>query len=341
MSTLTEYKCEFCGDFAASKYNLTKHQKTKKKCIEIQKAKGLNVKDPVAKCQQCNKDFSIRSIKTHTEMCKVKTVQTQSNTNNNNSNNNTTLNVGDNNSGDIEMNVTIQNINLDFSKFFTDDKMADIFKQYNNEHAMEQMKGLARFIIENVLLLEDAPGYYIRDEKRDIFVYETNDGLKYDDKGFLLRKKIKDGAGTHINELVDNIIEKYSSSQTKKSQSTIQDMKEFKKDINNLHVDKTLMSKIKRDYSIKDREERTERVNQIKDSKIKDVEKIKETEQIKKTEQDRINKIKQNKFNIDKHRKDYVLSKGENNEPLSYTDKPILEELGLKYTDFYLEEIEN
>ena len=44
------------------------------------------------------------------------------------------------------------------------------------------------------------------------------------------------------------------------------------------------------------------------------------------------------KFNIDKNIPDVVLSKNVN-DPLEYSDKPKMEELGLRYTDIFLEEI--
>jgi hypothetical protein len=81
-----EYKCEFCGDFSSTKSSLERHQKIKMKCIEIQKTMGLQVKDPVVKCQYCDKDFNIVSIKAHTELC-LKKDSSYSRIQNNNYNN--------------------------------------------------------------------------------------------------------------------------------------------------------------------------------------------------------------------------------------------------------------
>jgi hypothetical protein len=330
-----EYKCEFCGNFQSTKGNLDRHQRTKKNCIEIQKAKGLQVKEPVTKCHYCNKEFNIVSIKAHSEICSGKKEQTIIN-----NNVNPIINVGDNNGNiDIHIQNTIQNITLDFTKFFTDQKVAEIFQEYKSEHALEQMRGLAKFIIEKMLLLEEAPGYYLKDGMRNIFAYDSENGIKYDDKGDLLRKKIKDGATDQINIIVDGIIQNYSSINSKKSKATVQDMKDFKKEVEDLDIEKKLMTRIKSEYTIKNKEERLQKINNLKDTKNKIKEKSEEVDRLKKIDQDRINKIKQYKFNMDNDRKDCVLSKGHDNEPLSFTDKPILEELGLRYTDFFIEEL--
>lgn len=55
------YKCEFCEKVFKQKYNLLKHQKTAKYCIEIQK---------VTKCLTCNKIFSSKySLSRHLLTC--------------------------------------------------------------------------------------------------------------------------------------------------------------------------------------------------------------------------------------------------------------------------------
>jgi hypothetical protein len=97
-----DYKCEFCGDFTSSKSNLDRHQKTKKKCIEIQKTKGLQVKDPLIKCQYCDKKYNILSMKGHAETCTVKKERSQLIGNN--------INIGTN-SGNIHIEA-VTNVNL-------------------------------------------------------------------------------------------------------------------------------------------------------------------------------------------------------------------------------------
>lgn len=75
MSAILDYKCEFCGEFASSKSNLDRHQKIKKACIEIQKSKGLKVNNPNIKCEYCNRDYHVLSLKAHIKTCRVRKEQ--------------------------------------------------------------------------------------------------------------------------------------------------------------------------------------------------------------------------------------------------------------------------
>lgn len=79
MSTLTDFKCEYCGSFQTTRGNLEKHQKTTKKCIEIQKVKGLHVENPIRICPYCQKYISVINLKRHIDLCPVKKVQGQNN----------------------------------------------------------------------------------------------------------------------------------------------------------------------------------------------------------------------------------------------------------------------
>lgn len=334
---MTEVKCEYCGSFQTNKYDLKRHQQTKK-CILAQQLQGIQVDIPSKCCDLCGGSFSIRYIKDHVKSCQSKTGNVNNNIHVDNNSHIENVNIDNSVTNNTTNNIT-NNITLDFGKFFTDEKIAQIFQDYKSEHALEQMKGLAKFIIEKMLLLESSPGYYVRDFMRNIFAYDTDDGIKYDDNGELLRQKIKDGAGDYINEIVDSIIHNFGSLHGKKNEEKVEDMKGFKKDIRELNITGKLMTSIKKDYRCKTKDQRNERISKIKESNDKAKVKSNEIERLKKLEEDKNIKIKQYKFNLDKDRKDYVLSKGMANEPLSYTDKPVLEELGLKYTDFFLEEL--
>jgi hypothetical protein len=72
MASIKDLKCEFCKTYHTNKYNLDRHQKTTKKCIEIQKSQGLQVEVPLTKCPHCNVDYSFLGIKTHLDLCPVK-----------------------------------------------------------------------------------------------------------------------------------------------------------------------------------------------------------------------------------------------------------------------------
>lgn len=347
MSSINEYRCEYCNLTQSNKSNLDRHQRTSKKCIQIQETKGISI-NKIPTCKYCKKDYHAMRLIEHEAICILKPppnpVQPSIDSNltisgNNNSTNN---HIGPDNS--INTNLTVNNnitnnIVLDFGKFFTDEKVAEIFQEYKSEHALEQMKGLAKFIIEKMLLLEDSPGYFVKDAMRNIYAYETETGIKTDKNGEFLRAKIKDGAGDHINGLVDQLINQYGTMTGKKNENKVEEMKDFKKEIGDLNTTPSLVNCIKKSYTCKNKEERKERVNIIKESKIKDKAKKEEALRLKKLEEERKNKIKMYKFNIDRDRPDTVLSKGRENEPLDYSDKIKLEELGLKYTEFFLEDL--
>jgi hypothetical protein len=330
MST-SENKCPFCNSIQTSKSNLDKHQKTSKTCIKIQEAKGVfNNKIPT--CMYCKKECNILRLAEHEEVCVLKSVPSKGNSN---------ITVDNSTVRDITSNIDNSiniSINLDFTKFFTDEKIGEIFQEYKSEHALEQMKGLAKFIVEKILLLDDSPGYFVNDEKRNVYSYESDKGLEIDKNGEVLRKKIKDGASDHINKLVEQLIAQYSVMTGKKNEVKVEDMQIFKKDIKELHIAPKLVNCIKKSYTCKNKEERNERIEGIKDSQEKITAKKIEAENQKKKETERLRKIKNYKFNLDKDRPNTVLSKNKN-EPLEYSDKPFLEELGLEYKDFFLEDL--
>jgi hypothetical protein len=63
--------CEYCNGLS-SKSNLLYHQKSNKKCIEIQKTKFGQVNCILKDCEFCKKKFNINSLKKHLLICKVK-----------------------------------------------------------------------------------------------------------------------------------------------------------------------------------------------------------------------------------------------------------------------------
>jgi hypothetical protein len=200
------------------------------------------------------------------------------------------------------------------------------------------MKGLAKFVVEKVLLMVGAPGYFVKDAKRNIYAYETDNGIKTDQNGELLRKKINDGASDHMSGLAEQLINQFSVLTGKKNELKVEEMKTFKKDIEDLNNTPKLVNCIKTSYTCKNKEQRDERIADLEDSKTKKEAIKNEKEKIKKMEADRLKKIKFYKFNLDKDRPNVVLSKNKN-DPLEYSDKPILEELGLKAGDIFLEDM--
>jgi hypothetical protein len=67
---MTNFICEYCNKTYANKSTLSTHQKSTKRCLEIQK--NLNKKNDVIEynCQYCNKIFTTRqNIKVHENIC--------------------------------------------------------------------------------------------------------------------------------------------------------------------------------------------------------------------------------------------------------------------------------
>jgi hypothetical protein len=65
--------CEFCNKTYSSKSSLNNHQKTTKRCIEIQKSMNKNNNILEFKCDYCNKIFTTRqNIKNHENICQNK-----------------------------------------------------------------------------------------------------------------------------------------------------------------------------------------------------------------------------------------------------------------------------
>jgi hypothetical protein len=341
---MSNFKCEYCQSVQSTKGSLKRHQQTSKTCIKNQESKGVfDNKIPV--CVYCKKEFYSLKLKDHMDICVLRPIIDKTSTPISldtpviNSTNYSSNSIdGNNNSIDNSVNINNININLDFGKFFTDEKIEEIFQEYKTEHALDQMKGLAKFIVKNILLLENSPGYYVRDVMRNIYQYETDVGLKTDENGYILRTKIKDGAGEYINGLVDQLIFQYSVLNGKKNEKKMEEMKIFKKDIEELSIEPKLSNAIKKRYTCKNKKDREEIIKFEVESKNKQNIKIKEIEEQKKIEKERQRKIKLYKFNLDRDRPNVVLSKNKN-DPLEYSDKPKLEKLGLIAGDLFLEDI--
>jgi len=66
-------ECLFCKKNLSSKYNLSYHQKTNKKCLSIQEVENNNVIEvKLSTCDFCNKSFTSQNLKVHLSICKLK-----------------------------------------------------------------------------------------------------------------------------------------------------------------------------------------------------------------------------------------------------------------------------
>jgi hypothetical protein len=66
---MTELTCQFCDQKFTNKYNLEKHQKSAKYCLDIQ---NKNLSDEF-KCEYCHKNYSTKTnLKVHLKVCREK-----------------------------------------------------------------------------------------------------------------------------------------------------------------------------------------------------------------------------------------------------------------------------
>jgi hypothetical protein len=67
------FKCDICGAVLTSKLILKNHQSKAKKCIKIQRDKGIVLSRPVFKCEYCVRDFTVKkTFDNHMKICKEK-----------------------------------------------------------------------------------------------------------------------------------------------------------------------------------------------------------------------------------------------------------------------------
>lgn len=75
MSDQSKHQCEFCNTQLQSKYSLSRHQKTSKKCIAIQKENNISVTIKEFICSDCDfKAYRTDKIQEHMRTCKKRLI---------------------------------------------------------------------------------------------------------------------------------------------------------------------------------------------------------------------------------------------------------------------------
>ena len=65
-------ECQFCKNTLKNKYILVTHQKTNKKCLDVQQKINNTIENKLTKCTFCEKSYSTQNLKSHLLVCKKK-----------------------------------------------------------------------------------------------------------------------------------------------------------------------------------------------------------------------------------------------------------------------------
>jgi hypothetical protein len=174
---LESFKCEFCNKMLTSKRNLDNHVcniiELKKNIIELKENISQLKKDR----DKCIKEsqIQIKDFKDTIERLASQAINKPTTTNNTTNN---TLNI----MSSLDFN------NIDRIKDLIDDN-------YNINYAIDGQKGLARFVVDNLLKDENGELIYVcTDPSRQIFKYKDNSGeIKKDVEAKKLTNYIVDG----------------------------------------------------------------------------------------------------------------------------------------------------
>ena len=186
-------ECIYCHKIFSGKPTLVKHQRSTKKCLEIQQTLGVEIKKLSYSCKICNKEItSNNGLSYHENKCKKKSVDLQqtviqlkkevdelkSNQNLilNNTTNNTTNNTLNN-----TLNNTTNNTNISIINYMTEERVLQIFKDHFQVKDLPQ-KELGKFTIKHILSGEDKPVYKCTDLSRKCCVYIDQSGNEIVDK---------------------------------------------------------------------------------------------------------------------------------------------------------------
>ena len=225
--------CNHCNKEFFNKSNLTRHQKTSRKCLKSQKN---NIEIKIFDCEFCSKELcSKQSLNRHLNICKIKknrddeneelksiVIQLQDEINEIKKSPSTTSNITNNNTNShntINNNITINNI--DFMSYMTPDRIKEVFdKNYNVQTLLGSEKSLANFTIDNFLSGEDRPIYLCSDKERNKFYFLDKNNKRIDDTNAQILinliitygfESIKNYYNNHVNKKRLELNEAFSS----------------------------------------------------------------------------------------------------------------------------------
>lgn len=201
------YECIFCKKLFTTNSNLKKHQKTTKKCINIQLESISNIETKFFKCEYCKKDFTTKQyFEKHTKICvnKLKDENTL-----------LTAQLSEARERILDLENNMKTVRLEIENEFIKERnnrlettVEEIAKQpknqqinnkiiittpldlssrsvqqaiesnFSHEHLTMGQKGVARFAYDN--MLKDDKGklkYICTDPSRQVFQYKNDKGV--------------------------------------------------------------------------------------------------------------------------------------------------------------------
>lgn len=208
-------ECEFCNKTFSGKSTLIKHQRSVKKCLEIQEQRGLVIKRLIYTCTVCNKDFtSNNGLKYHNKSCKQKkeldhktnidlhdtVLQLKKELEELKSRANTINNHHTTNNHNTTNNVSIIN-------YMTKERVLEIFKEHFEVKDLNQ-KRYGLFTVKHILNSEGKPLYKCTDLSRKKCVYIDTSGNEVQDTNMATLINLLYQAHPYVKELVqDEIID--------------------------------------------------------------------------------------------------------------------------------------
>ena len=221
--------CEFCNKNFSTKSSLNNHQKTAKYCIKLQNNKVSEI--PNFYCDYCNKKFtSKQNLNIHLSTCKEKEFEQKLKDKEKlnikiiteNENYKQQLEKQEKQIKELQDKLervlnkaidrpTTTHNNTINNKFelntFPSQKEIDrkIESQFNDKYILDGMKGVAQFVYDHIVKLEDGSmAYACFDTSRQIFKYKDENGNEIKDpKAVKLRKMIKPGLLRQSQTLLD------------------------------------------------------------------------------------------------------------------------------------------
>ena len=211
--------CNFCKNTFNSISALNNHQKKAKYCLNIQITVNNSDTDNKFKCNTCSKILSSKqSLENHKNICNLNKKQSKLDKIANKAIDRTTI-----------TNNTVNN-KIELQSFPTQMEIdRKIESQFNDKYLWDGIKGVAQFVFDHIVKLEDGSmAYACFDTSRQIFKYKDENGNEIKDpKAIKLRRMIKPGLLKQSQTLLDYFSEECDYLEKRKTDGMDIDRKEY------------------------------------------------------------------------------------------------------------------